>query len=199
AYAVVAFFLQAEDGIRDFHVTGVQTCALPISVQGLNLAHLHRHFELEGQARNRLTEIAVAVHDLFDREPVPLQFETVSCRGLPQLAKCRSAFRWACTTMVWHPLVRLLEYQGLDGLVEEQRYAVLERDVLPHRRDLSPRCFLSAALDQLRAVSGQEMLEHGVPRGRNSRQADGQPRRADGARSCFELFFGRIGGCYFAN
>src|SRR5690606_39700441 len=28
------FFLQAEDGIRDFHVTGVQTCALPISYNG---------------------------------------------------------------------------------------------------------------------------------------------------------------------
>src|SRR5690606_40462368 len=26
----IYFFLQAEDGIRDFHVTGVQTCALPI-------------------------------------------------------------------------------------------------------------------------------------------------------------------------
>src|SRR5690606_39850023 len=25
-----SFFSQAEDGIRDFHVTGVQTCALPI-------------------------------------------------------------------------------------------------------------------------------------------------------------------------
>src|SRR5690606_16494068 len=25
------FFFRAEDGIRDFHVTGVQTCALPIS------------------------------------------------------------------------------------------------------------------------------------------------------------------------
>src|SRR5690606_40077874 len=25
-------FFQAEDGIRDFHVTGVQTCALPIFV-----------------------------------------------------------------------------------------------------------------------------------------------------------------------
>src|SRR5690606_40698980 len=25
------FFLQAEDGLRDFQVTGVQTCALPIS------------------------------------------------------------------------------------------------------------------------------------------------------------------------
>src|SRR5690625_8007546 len=29
------FFFQAEDGIRDGHVTGVQTCALPI------LQHLH--------------------------------------------------------------------------------------------------------------------------------------------------------------
>src|SRR5690606_40576705 len=29
---VLSFFFQAEDGIRDFHVTGVQTCALPISV-----------------------------------------------------------------------------------------------------------------------------------------------------------------------
>src|SRR5690606_40682412 len=31
------FFFQAEDGIRDFHVTGVQTCALPI-LTGLGLA-----------------------------------------------------------------------------------------------------------------------------------------------------------------
>src|SRR5439155_7910816 len=28
---LVFFFFQAEDGIRDGHVTGVQTCALPIS------------------------------------------------------------------------------------------------------------------------------------------------------------------------
>src|SRR6266700_6991355 len=28
------FFFQAEDGIRDFHVTGVQTCALPILLLG---------------------------------------------------------------------------------------------------------------------------------------------------------------------
>src|SRR5690606_40250786 len=31
--ACFVFFFQAEDGIRDFHVTGVQTCALPISVR----------------------------------------------------------------------------------------------------------------------------------------------------------------------
>src|SRR2546430_10011694 len=28
---IVVFFFQAEDGIRDLTVTGVQTCALPIS------------------------------------------------------------------------------------------------------------------------------------------------------------------------
>src|SRR5256885_5440190 len=28
----VVFFFQAEDGIRDYKVTGVQTCALPISI-----------------------------------------------------------------------------------------------------------------------------------------------------------------------
>src|SRR5690606_40559922 len=31
ALLLFPFFFQAEDGIRDFHVTGVQTCALPIS------------------------------------------------------------------------------------------------------------------------------------------------------------------------
>src|SRR5690606_39595515 len=30
------FFFQAEDGIRDFHVTGVQTCALPILAAGVS-------------------------------------------------------------------------------------------------------------------------------------------------------------------
>src|SRR5690606_42089669 len=31
-HQLVVFFFQAEDGIRDFHVTGVQTCALPIFI-----------------------------------------------------------------------------------------------------------------------------------------------------------------------
>src|SRR6266496_1616531 len=30
-FTVLFFFFQAEDGIRDLYVTGVQTCALPIS------------------------------------------------------------------------------------------------------------------------------------------------------------------------
>src|SRR5690625_3977112 len=31
SFFIFFFFFQAEDGIRDGHVTGVQTCALPIS------------------------------------------------------------------------------------------------------------------------------------------------------------------------
>src|SRR5215469_17290363 len=35
---VVCFFFQAEDGIRPLYVTGVQTCALPISADHLSAA-----------------------------------------------------------------------------------------------------------------------------------------------------------------
>src|SRR5690625_5900321 len=35
--ACIDFFLQAEDGIRDAHVTGVQTCALPIFTIGADI------------------------------------------------------------------------------------------------------------------------------------------------------------------
>src|SRR2546430_11545323 len=50
---VFVFFFQAEDGIRDLTVTGVQTCALPISfsparmwiggLRSLNKPYLHLH------------------------------------------------------------------------------------------------------------------------------------------------------------
>src|SRR5256886_4909381 len=42
------FFFQAEDGIRDLTVTGVQTCALPISVEQRLLAPGRNH-DLAGQ------------------------------------------------------------------------------------------------------------------------------------------------------
>src|SRR5690606_39968027 len=37
---LVFFFFQAEDGIRDFHVTGVQTCALPICTHSPHPTHV---------------------------------------------------------------------------------------------------------------------------------------------------------------
>src|SRR6266446_8834665 len=66
------FFFQAEDGIRDYKVTGVQTCALPIS------GHVDLDNEgLEGTAANdrwlsdeRLAEVfpkSEAIAKLMDR------------------------------------------------------------------------------------------------------------------------------------
>src|SRR5207245_8636164 len=47
------FFFQAEDGIRDATVTGVQTCALPISCHG-EQPHDPSHDEPRGQERTSL-------------------------------------------------------------------------------------------------------------------------------------------------
>src|SRR5947208_16126609 len=51
----VFFFFQAEDGIRDDLVTGVQTCALPISIGG----H-HEKARLRDRDRDR-REVAIGV------------------------------------------------------------------------------------------------------------------------------------------
>src|SRR5256885_4438162 len=57
------FFFQAEDGIRDYKVTGVQTCALPISQ-----AHDPRDVLGAGPDPELL---AAAVDDRFHGMPVP--------------------------------------------------------------------------------------------------------------------------------
>src|SRR5437016_7755118 len=46
ASKIKIFFFHAEDGIRDWSVTGVQTCALPIlTVFHLERDHHHRHLQ----------------------------------------------------------------------------------------------------------------------------------------------------------
>src|SRR2546427_2175353 len=52
-FIVFFFFFQAEDGIRDLTVTGVQTCALPIWVRlfGPGLFGTHDVVERSGQVR----------------------------------------------------------------------------------------------------------------------------------------------------
>src|SRR6266850_233389 len=53
-YIMYFFFFQAEDGIRDYKVTGVQTCALPISPVLLRAALRRRLLrELPGGRRDR--------------------------------------------------------------------------------------------------------------------------------------------------
>src|SRR5262249_61008171 len=72
------FFFQAEDGIRDWSVTGVQTCALPIydSDRSRNCANGRCHWRLAGdlllscfveigrascRERVKISEVAVAL------------------------------------------------------------------------------------------------------------------------------------------
>src|SRR2546426_7441991 len=55
------FFFQAEDGIRDYKVTGVQTCALPIyPVEVRRLLQRDPDPLIVGQGRTRTTECAAA-------------------------------------------------------------------------------------------------------------------------------------------
>src|SRR5690606_39584749 len=60
---------QAEDGIRDFHVTGVQTCALPILCQRphIVIATPGRFFDLLESTNTHLTRPRYLVFDEADR------------------------------------------------------------------------------------------------------------------------------------
>src|SRR5690606_40931576 len=67
---VYRFFFQAEDGIRDFHVTGVQTCALPI-------CKLETTLQLAEQIEALAEEFADKHHALFlgrgDQYPIAME------------------------------------------------------------------------------------------------------------------------------
>src|SRR5947207_10690457 len=62
------FFFQAEDGIRDHCVTGVQTCALPISLPQLSknlgdLAYRASRYDEAWEAYRRAVELAPDLGD----------------------------------------------------------------------------------------------------------------------------------------
>src|SRR5690606_40332499 len=52
-------FFKAEDGIRYFHVTGVQTCALPIYIPGLNELVKRYHPGVNGKDHLLLMEFVL--------------------------------------------------------------------------------------------------------------------------------------------
>src|SRR5690606_41043999 len=72
------FFFQAEDGIRDFHVTGVQTCALPICIlhqqnnMQKTLATLLFLFILLHAGAQSSPELRIRVLDAEKRSPLDL-------------------------------------------------------------------------------------------------------------------------------
>src|SRR2546430_3441192 len=67
------FFFQAEDGIRDLTVTGVQTCALPIS---LTRYLLRQHLAPLGFALTALTGLMLL-------QQIAKQFGNLVGKGLP--------------------------------------------------------------------------------------------------------------------
>src|SRR5690606_39738889 len=89
----ISFFFQAEDGIRDFHVTGVQTCALPISLPRLLLLHLVLLFPVVAEINPELLTkqwSARWIHppdaDLRDYGVYHFQIGRASCRERGQIA-----------------------------------------------------------------------------------------------------------------
>src|SRR5690606_40410485 len=79
-------FFQAEDGIRDFHVTGVQTCALPIS--GVGKSHLAQalgHQAVRSGFTVLYRSIFDAVRDLNDEERYHADSKTLSRYIKPDL------------------------------------------------------------------------------------------------------------------
>src|SRR5438132_1966430 len=96
------FFFQAEDGIRDHCVTGVQTCALPISlVEPLVEGQVHLRL---GLAERVATEERRPLLALDDRRDVDACLPGTAC-GQPQVEdrseerrvgkECR--YRWSAT------------------------------------------------------------------------------------------------------
>src|SRR5699024_6484203 len=70
---VIFFFFQAEDGIRDRNVTGVQTCALPISP-----AEKRHQYSLSDEDVLTLAEYAIKIEKHYSEragEPRPMDME----------------------------------------------------------------------------------------------------------------------------
>src|SRR5215217_8514626 len=73
------FFFQAEDGIRDIGVTGVQTCALPIS------AARHWRTVISRTAATALAQVCGESADPAIPEPAAAE-ERAACRAATRLA-----------------------------------------------------------------------------------------------------------------
>src|SRR6266487_2036871 len=94
------FFFQAEDGIRDGRVTGVQTCALPISRAASRPYMLLRLRSLQGMEAETSVAIASAIEQAAGRRAGPCNgwanwAAGVLCNGLARYAEAAPARRQA--------------------------------------------------------------------------------------------------------
>src|SRR5437879_8739446 len=77
----MSFFFQAEDGIRDTSVTGVQTCALPIYAAERTAVDLRRRCTAAGSSSCRSSREKNATPD----------GRAAECRSHPDRARCAAA------------------------------------------------------------------------------------------------------------
>src|SRR2546422_739807 len=85
----VSFFFQAEDGIRDVAVTGVQTCALPICALLLGHLRLWEHGRVPGR-RGARARRGLGGDDRLPRARATLATPRPGDADLPALARRRS-------------------------------------------------------------------------------------------------------------
>src|SRR5690606_39942124 len=96
------FFFQAEDGIRDFHVTGVQTCALPDLIRTASALYSSVNFRLlvdiscppisalstSCKVSAKSGEAQSVCLMLTAHSPLPLEIGRASCRERVQTPRC---------------------------------------------------------------------------------------------------------------
>src|SRR2546422_8848229 len=105
------FFFQAEDGIRDVAVTGVQTCALPIHdhrekdrQRGLRVPVLDREEEREESAEEVPGREEAREQEDPSRPPLPQVVPATTPQAFPVPSNHGSASRR--TSRGWGPAVR---------------------------------------------------------------------------------------------
>src|SRR5437763_11720497 len=122
----VVFFFQAEDGIRDTSVTGVQTCALPIFAVVLNVQGKASHAgSAPERGVNALYELAhqiLQMRDLSDPATGLKMNWTVASAGtnrnvIPAIASATADVR----------VLRVADYDGIEQKVRER----IKKQVLP--------------------------------------------------------------------
>src|SRR3989454_457468 len=139
----VFFFFQAEDGIRDYKVTGVQTCALPIS---------HARFN-ESEAAERTAAIAAHQHELSARLERNVGLSVAALDYLLNISGDLVA-----PAIVEHEILEVLEHRSvtdpLTGLFNRYHFeATLKRETARCLRYQSRLSLLLMDVDQLKAVN----------------------------------------------
>src|SRR5258708_40343604 len=111
------FFFQAEDGIRDDLVTGVQTCALPISLEVTRARRVLAQRETPVAQRTQRLPLRTAVLECFrdaERHLVPVPRLGVPTHLLLEPAGAQQRYHHA------RRIAALLAFEGLHVRLEER-------------------------------------------------------------------------------